>query len=93
MPHQFVIKAGFQRAYDQLSRDQQALVKKSLRLFQHYLHTGDAPSGLGLKKLGDGVYEFRIGLALRAVSIEEGPLFALVLLGSHDQVRRFLKRC
>ena len=70
---------------------EQDLVKKSLRLLQHYLESGQAPLGLGLKKLGPGIYEFRIGLALRGVYIEEGPVLALALLGSHDDVRRFLK--
>ena len=66
-------------------------MKKALRLLQHYLETGEAPVGLGLKKLGQGVYEFRVGLALRGVWVEEGPLVALALLGSHDEVRRFLQ--
>lgn len=67
-------------------------MKKALRFLQHYLAAGEAPVGLGLKKLGQGVYEFRAGLALRGVYVEEGELLALTLLGSHDEVRRFLKR-
>jgi hypothetical protein len=92
MPQQVVIKASFQRAYDSLSSDEQVRVKKALRLLQHYLEAGEAPVGLGLKKLGQGIYEFRVGLALRGVSVEEGATLALVLLGSHDEVRRFLRR-
>ena len=92
MPRQLVTKVSFQHAYDRLSSPEQALVKKSLRLLQHYLETGQAPVGLGLTKLGAGIYEFRIGLALRGVYVEEGDVLALALLGSHDEVRRFLKR-
>ncbi|MBI4596792.1 MAG: hypothetical protein HY737_00130 [Candidatus Omnitrophica bacterium] len=91
MSRQLVVKASFQRAYDRLSEHEQDLVKKSLRLLQHYLKTGQAPVGLGVKKLGSGVYEFRAGLALRGVCVEEGATLALALLGSHDDVRRFLK--
>ena len=91
MARHLVVKARFQRAYDRLSPPEQDLVKKALRLLQHYLETGHAPGGLGLKKLGPGVYEFRAGLALRGVYVEEGSVLALALLGSHDEVRRFLK--
>lgn len=92
MARQLVLKASFQRAYDRLEAADRERVKKALTLLRHYLDTGEAPVGLGLKKLGSGVYEFRAGLALRGVYVEEGSLLALALLGSHDEVRRFLKR-
>ena len=92
MARSFILKASFQRAYDRLPPDERSRVKKALRLLQHYLESGEAPVGLGLKKLGPGVYEFRAGLALRGVHVEEGDVLALALLGSHDEVRRFLKR-
>lgn len=92
MGRQFVVKARFWRAYERLAPPDRALVTNALALFQQYRETGEAPSGFGLKKLGPGVYEFRAGLALRVVSVEEGPVLALALLGSHDEVRRFLRR-
>lgn len=92
MARQLVLKASFQRAYGRLALAERARVKKALLMLQQYLDTGEAPVGLGLKKLGAGVYEFRAGLALRGVYVEEGSLLALALLGSHDEVRRFLKR-
>lgn len=92
MARTLVIKASFQRAYDRRTPPEQALVKKTLQLLDAYLHTGHAPAGLGLKKLGPGVYECRVGLALRCLYVDEGSVLALVLLGSHDEVRRFLKR-
>ena len=91
MPQQLIVKARFQRAYDGLSTIEQEAVKKSLRMLHAYLETRQAPLGLGLKTLGAGVYEFRAGLALRGVYVEEGSVLALALLGSHDDVRRFLK--
>ncbi len=92
MARQLIVKAGFHRAYDKLSSGERELVKKALRFLEEYLRTGQAPAGLGLKKLGPGVYEFRAGLALRGVYVEEGLALALALLGSHEAVRRFLKR-
>ena len=48
--------------------------------------------GLGLKKLGPGVFEARAGLGLRIVYVEEGNRMMLALLGNHDEVRRFLRQ-
>ncbi len=92
MARQLVLKASFQRAYDRLPSAERERVKKALMLLQQHLDTGHAPVGLGVKKLGPGVYEFRVGLALRGVYVEEGSVLALALLGSHNEVRRFLKR-
>lgn len=92
MSRQVVVKASFQRAYDHLTSGEQDRVKKSLSLLHTYLETGRAPVGLGLKKLGRGVYEFRVGLSLRGVYVEEGSMLVLAMLGSHDEVHNFLKR-
>ena len=92
MPRRLVVKSRFQRAYDRLSADDQARVKGALRAFHMYLATGQAPVGLGVRKLISGVYEFRVGLTLRVVVVEEGEVLALALLGSHDEVHRFLRR-
>ena len=92
MPRQVVVKARFQRAYDRLGVDEQLRVKKSLQLFQEYLASGKASLGFGLRKLAPGIYEFRVGLALRCVCVEQGDVLVLALLGSHDEVRRFLRK-
>lgn len=91
MAKQFIIKPTFQKAYDKLLQYEQAKVKKALKLLASYLNTSVTPLGLGIKKLGEGVYEFRIGLALRGVYIEEKDSIVLVLIGSHDEVQRFIK--
>ena len=92
MARQFVVKAGFQRAYDRLERAERELVKKALGFLQRYFQTGQASAWLGLKKLAPGIFEIRAGLSLRMIYVEEGPLVVLALLGSHDEVRRFLHK-
>ena len=92
MPRQIVVKAGFQRAYRRLSEQDRNLVDEALKRFDTYLQTQQAPPGLGIKHLGSRTYEFRAGLALRIVYVAEGAKIVLSLLGSHDEVRLFLKR-
>lgn len=47
--------------------------------------------GLGLRKLQHGHYEVRLGLGQRLVFEDKGDALHFKLLGSHDEVRRFLK--
>ena len=92
MSRQIVTKAAFESAYRRLKAVEQELVNDALTRFQHYLKTGEAPVGLGIKHLGGRTYEFRAGLALRTVYVVDGERVVLALLGTHDAVRRFLKR-
>lgn len=49
-------------------------------------------AGLGLRKLHrSGIWEARVGLGLRIVFALQPDLLALVRVGTHEDVRRFLK--
>lgn len=50
------------------------------------------PSGLGFKKVNHDKYEFRAGLRLRVVVKAEGDTYYFVLVGSHEQVKRYLRK-
>lgn len=92
MPRKILAKAGFEHAYRRLSESDQRLVDEALRHFGDYLRTGQAPVGLGIKHLGSRTCEFRASLGLRVVYVTAGETIYLALLGSHDEVRRYLKR-
>ena len=92
MSRVLVYTARFRRAYHRLQEPDQHLVDHALAGLTEYLETGRATMGLGLKKLGPGVFEARAGLGLRIVYVEEGDRVMLALLGNHDEVRRFLRR-
>lgn len=92
MARQLLAKSKWLRAYNQLPDRDRRLVDATVRRFQHYLSAGQAAAGLGITHLGGRTYEFRIGLALRSVYVLEREQVVLMLLGNHDEVRRFLKR-
>jgi mRNA-degrading endonuclease YafQ of YafQ-DinJ toxin-antitoxin module len=49
-------------------------------------------AGLGLRKIhASGIWEVRVGLGLRIVFTLADNTLTLVRLGTHDDVRRFLK--
>ena len=91
MAREIVTKAAFERAYQKLSESHRELVDDSLRRFEIYLRTREASGGLGIKHLGSRTYEFRVGLSLRIVYVLEENRIILALLGTHDEVRRYLK--
>ena len=92
MPRQIVAKASFAHAYAALSDTERHAVDIALGKFQRYLDTGEAPVGLGIKRLGGRTHEFRVNLTTRIVCILTQDEAVLVLLGSHDEIRRFLRR-
>jgi mRNA-degrading endonuclease YafQ of YafQ-DinJ toxin-antitoxin module len=51
-----------------------------------------AHAGLGIRKVhASGIWEARVGLGLRLVFAFEAGLLTLLRVGSHDEIRRFLR--
>jgi mRNA-degrading endonuclease YafQ of YafQ-DinJ toxin-antitoxin module len=50
-----------------------------------------AHSGLGIRRLRGDYFECRLGRDLRVVFKLEGSTLTMAALGSHDDVRRFIK--
>lgn len=92
----YLYKRRFLEAYDLLSDKEREAVRDSERQVREFHRTRRLPHGLGLKKLysrqGEAVYEARVGLALRILWAETQDLAVFILLGSHDEVRRHLKK-
>jgi len=53
--------------------------------------TGRIFSRLGFKKIGYDIYEFRIDIRLRVIVKDEGDTLYMVLAGSHEDIKRYLK--
>ena len=48
--------------------------------------------GLGFRKLRDRTWEIRAGLKLRVLMELDGHILTLILVGSHDDIQRALRR-
>jgi len=48
-------------------------------------------AGAGIRKLPDGYFECRSGLKLRLLFKVQADALHIVLMGNHDEVRRFIK--
>ena len=82
----------FQRDVGGLSRDQRAALFESILALPRSIGQPHLHAGLGLRKLhASGIWEARVGLGLRLVFTLEPTLVTLVRVGTHDEVRRFLR--
>jgi mRNA-degrading endonuclease YafQ of YafQ-DinJ toxin-antitoxin module len=82
----------FQRAACSLDDPERVAVFDALLALPRALGESHAHSGLGIRKLHpSGIWEARVGLALRLVFALQPGLLTLVTVGRHDEVRRFLR--
>lgn len=86
-----VILPSFERSLKKLTLQEKKQTAESLEAFNSMLVTGYFPAGLGFKKINHDKYELRVGIRLRVVMKSEGDTYYLVLVGSHDQVKRYLR--
>ncbi len=82
---------SFERTAKRLSLQEKELLVKSLEAFNSFLLFGRLPAGFRFKKINHDKYEFRVDIRLRVIVKEEGEVFYLVLVGGHDEVKRYLR--
>lgn len=83
--------AAFTKTYRAITPPGQERVEKSLRKLVTALETRTFPPGLGLKKLRLGLWEIRAGLLDRIVFRRAGDTVEFLIVGTHDEIKRFLK--
>jgi len=83
---------AFGRSVKKLTSIEKSELVESLDQFKVFVYRGVTPVGLGFKKIGEGIYEFRVGLRLRVIVLAEGGDYYLALAGNHDDVKRYLRR-
>lgn len=87
-----VLTAAFEADYDALSAPQQEATEQALEQLPAAFGQPHRHGGIGIRKLhASGIYEARIGLALRIVFIREAKQLILHRIGTHDMVRRYLR--
>ncbi|OGR84484.1 MAG: hypothetical protein A2901_01335 [Elusimicrobia bacterium RIFCSPLOWO2_01_FULL_54_10] len=92
---EYLYKKHFLSAFKSLKTSEQFLVRETVHQIQDYHKTRQAAYGLRIKKLfqsSEGkVFEARPTIALRILWVEGEGIVSFVLLGSRDEVRRYLK--
>ena len=82
----------FQRDVRDLDDGQRRAVFDAILALPAAMGDPHTHAGLGLRKLHrSGIWEARVGLGLRLVFGLQPEMLALVRVGSHEDVRRYLK--
>jgi len=91
----FIYKERHLKQFDRFSHREQVLIHETDRQVRAYYATRQAPFGLRLKHLYTKgpvkIFEARVTQATRMVWVEEGDAVYFGLVGSHDEVRRYLR--
>jgi mRNA-degrading endonuclease YafQ of YafQ-DinJ toxin-antitoxin module len=82
----------FQRDAGGLAEEQRGALFAALLALPKAIGQPHLHQGLGLRKLHpSGIWEARVGLGLRVVFTLESDQLTLVRVGSHEDVRRYLR--
>ena len=87
-----LVLPSFEKAASDLQPAARRALAASLEMFNRFLQSDELPHGLRLKKIGHDTYEFRVDIKLRVIIKVDHNDYYLVLVGSHDDIRRHLKR-
>jgi mRNA-degrading endonuclease RelE of RelBE toxin-antitoxin system len=85
------VLSSFDRSIKKMNSQDKSQIAESLEAFNTFLVSGKAPFGFRFKKINHNKYEFRVNIKLRVVVKEEDDTFYLVLAGSHEDVKRYLR--
>lgn len=88
----FSYAESFHQTTKGLSKNQAKKLLKAFEKFESAWEKGQIPQGLGLTHLRYSFYEFRVELRARVLFQKEKERIYYLLYGSHDDIRRFLKR-
>ena len=83
---------GFRRGFEKLSRPLQEKTWYQLNTFLEHIGSPVKPKLLRLKKLPHSTFEISINMDVRVLFQLHGDAIVLVLLGDHEDVRRYLRR-
>jgi hypothetical protein len=92
---QFLYKERYLKRFDRFARPEQLLILETDRHIRAYYQTRQAPFGLRIKPLyakgSDKIFEARVSQAIRIVWAERAEMVSFILVGLHDEVKRFLR--
>ena len=83
---------SFERCIHKMTVPDRQRIAEALERFNQFQSTGTIAAGLGLKKINHDKYELRVDIRLRVVMKKVVNEFHLVFVGSHDDVRKYLRQ-
>lgn len=84
---------AFKQCFKKLGKQRQERIVQSIKKMLDAIEQNDLPAGVGLKQLRLGLWEIRAGLFDRIIFRRKDDTLELLIVGTHDEIVRFLKHC
>lgn len=92
----FRYKKDYLKRFDRFPQQEKGLIILADKQIRDYYTTHSAPYGLRIKKLfqeaNAGIFEARVSDKIRILWVESENLAVFTILGSHDEIRNYIKR-
>lgn len=88
---QYSESPSFIRSIKRLSPQRKQHVKETISSLVSFFETGILLQGLGLKQLRPNLWEIRAGLLDRIVFRRQKDIVEFIIVGTHNEIKRFLK--
>ena len=83
--------ASYDRSFRKLPHATQLRTTEAIDRLLNYFVTGQRPHGLGLKRLHERYWEIRIELGIRAMFELSKDRLTFIIVGNHNDIRRWLR--
>ena len=84
-------KRSFDRSYRKLDQKNQVLTAIAIEIFLNGIEAKKMPAGLGLKRLGDDLWEIRADIRIRIAFRMNQNRIEFGLVGTHEVIKNYLK--
>lgn len=87
----YLVGHGFERRIKKLHPNIRIETQRRIDIFVRAVEAGQTPIGLGIKKLKQDIWEFRVSISLRILFLWNRDTITFLFLGSHNEIQQFLK--
>ncbi|HCJ66242.1 MAG TPA: hypothetical protein DHV62_02670 [Elusimicrobia bacterium] len=88
----FEFKPSFDRSLKHLDSQRKDKIKEAVSKSIDFFETKIKPKGLGLKNLKGDYWEIRVTIKERVIFRFRGEVIEFIIAGTHDEIKKFLKR-
>jgi mRNA-degrading endonuclease RelE of RelBE toxin-antitoxin system len=89
---QYNFKSSFDRCFNKLSPQKQKLIQEAIEKLKIFYATRQMSDGLGLKNMRKNYWEIRASIRDRILFFVQDDIVSFILVGNHDDMRRYLKK-
>ena len=87
----FAFARSFRKSLKDFPAREKVSIQNHVDSFMLAMDARQVPSGFGLKKLGENLWELRTDLAVRVLFEWTGDTLTFLFTGNHNEVRQFLR--